>query len=68
MGHYPEGSRVDVYYDPQKPSESVLDPGTGTKSGTYMFLAALNHVEFIDKKAFARLLNGTPRFTKKLRT
>jgi hypothetical protein len=31
-------------------------------------MTGLNHGECIDKEALARLLNGTPRITKKLRT
>ncbi|MFN2148626.1 MAG: DUF3592 domain-containing protein [Anaerolineales bacterium] len=34
---YPQGATVMVYYDPQKPSSCVLEPGVGWIS--YLFLA-----------------------------
>ncbi len=29
VGRYPQGSRVDVHYDPGNPARAVLDPGAG---------------------------------------
>jgi hypothetical protein len=33
VGRYPQGSRVDVHYDPKNPARAVLDPGAGAVSG-----------------------------------
>jgi len=37
LERYPLGSSVDVFYDPDDPSSSVLEPGVG--AGTYILLA-----------------------------
>jgi hypothetical protein len=37
LERYPPGSSVDVFYDPDDPSSSVLEPGVG--ASTYILLA-----------------------------
>lgn len=41
VDEYPEGSTVDVYYDPDNPREAVLEPGIPLKTIIFMILAPL---------------------------
>jgi len=41
VDEYPEGSTVDVYYDPENPQDAVLEPGIPLKTIVFMILGPL---------------------------